>query len=101
MIALPNATSVPGSILIGMLGDRLHVTTVVFVCTLGSALVTLVFRGLADRVALLAVFAILYGFFAGGNCATWSGVLMCVKEETSALETGLVFGLLAGGTSGV
>ncbi|KAF6238996.1 hypothetical protein HO173_002868 [Letharia columbiana] len=97
MIALLNATSVPGSVLIGMLGDRFHVTTVVLVCTLGSALATLVF---CDRVALLAVFAILYGFFAGGNSAMWSGVLMCVKEETSALETGLVFGLLAGGRSG-
>ena len=97
MIALLNATSVPGSLLIGMLNDRCHVTNVILISTIGSTLAVLVFWGLADQVALLAVFAILYGFFAGGFSATWSGVLIQMKQEMPALETGLVFGLLAGG----
>ena len=97
MIALLNATSVPGSLLIGMLNDRCHVTNVILISTIGSTLAVLFFWGLADQVALLAVFAILYGFFAGGFSATWSGVLIQMKQEMPALETGLVFGLLAGG----
>ena len=97
MIALFNATSVPGSLLIGMLNDRYHVTNVIFISTIGSTIAVLVFWGLADQVALLAVFAMFYGFFAGGFSATWSGVLIQMKQEMPALETGLVFGLLAGG----
>ncbi|KAK3167214.1 hypothetical protein OEA41_010340 [Lepraria neglecta] len=94
MIALLNATSVPGSLLIGMLNDRCHVTNVILISTIGSTLAVLIFWGMADQVALLAVFAIL---FAGGFSTTWSGVLIQMKQEMPALETGLVFGLLAGG----
>ena len=52
-------------------------------------------------MALLSLFAISYGFFGGGFSATWSGVLSLLKKEDEerdgVLETGLVFGLLAGG----
>ena len=96
MIALFNATSIPGSLLLGMLNDRYQVYNVVLASTVGSAFAVFVFWGLADQVALLAVFAILYGFFAGGYSATWSGVMQHVKRERPALDTGLVFGLLAG-----
>ena len=44
----------------------------------------------------LTIFAILYGFFAGGFSATWSGVLIEMKQEVPALEIDLVYGLLAG-----
>ncbi|KAF2493242.1 MFS monocarboxylate transporter, partial [Lophium mytilinum] len=97
LIALFNAASVPGSICIGMLGDRLRITTVVLVTSLGSAVAVFLFWGFASQVALLAVFAIAYGFFAGGFSSTWSGVLTALKAESPALDTGLVFGLLAGG----
>lgn len=42
------------------------------------------------------MFAITYGFLAGAFSATWSGVLGQMKTEIPALETGLIFGLLAG-----
>lgn len=96
MIALFNATSVPGSIVMGVLNDRYQVTNVILVSTLGSTVAVFVFWGLADKAATLAVFAILYGFFAGGFSATWSGVMTQMKREKPALDTGLVFGLLAG-----
>ena len=84
--------------LVGLLGDRLHdVETVILVATVGSAGAVFLFWGLADRVGLLVVFAMLYGFFAGGFSATWAGVAVRVKEEMEAVDTGLVFGMLAGG----
>lgn len=43
MIALLNATSVPGSLLIGILNDRCHVTNVILISTIGSTLAVLVF----------------------------------------------------------
>ncbi|KAF2642579.1 hypothetical protein P280DRAFT_361654, partial [Massarina eburnea CBS 473.64] len=55
------------------------------------------FWGLSEHVALLTVFAITYGFFAGGFSSTWSGVLTELKSQSPALDTGFVFGLLAGG----
>lgn len=48
-------------------------------------------------MALLIVFALCYGFFAGGFSSTWSGVLRELQSENPRLDTGLVFGLLAGG----
>jgi MFS family permease len=97
LIALFNGASVPGGIVIGMLGDRWRVTNVVLVTSLGSTVAVFLFWGLARQVALLAVFALVYGFFAGGFSSTWSGVLTELKRESPALDTGLVFGLLAGG----
>ena len=43
------------------------------------------------------MFSITYGFFAGGFSSTWSGVLTELKAQSPALDTGLIFGLLAGG----
>ena len=96
MIALLNATSIPGSVVLGMLIDRYAVSNVILISTLGSTVAVLLFWGLANQVALLAIFAIFYGFFAGGFSATWSGVMQQLKREKPALDTGLVFGLLAG-----
>ncbi|GME22658.1 Mfs monocarboxylate [Neofusicoccum parvum] len=130
LLALLNAASVFGSVLIGVLCDRVRSTrTVLPVTALPSAAAVLLFWGLAgprgrnrqqsssavlssstdntdggststgssSGVALLVVFALAYGFFAGGFSSTWSGVLRELQRENPALDTGLVFGLLNGG----
>lgn len=81
----------------GSLGDHSGVTTTVLVSTLGSALAVFLFWGFASQVALLTVFALTYGFFAGGFSSTWTGVLKELKHQSPALDTGFIFGLLAGG----
>ncbi|KAJ5245714.1 hypothetical protein N7489_005810 [Penicillium chrysogenum] len=74
--------------------------------SVGSALSVLLFWGMASSgsdssqtaIALLTIFSITYGFFAGGFSSTWSGVITQIKRDSSpSLDTGLVFGLLAGG----
>jgi MFS family permease len=97
MLALVNVTSIPGGIFIGSFGDHFNVGTTVLVSSVGSALAVFCFWGFSSQVALLAVFAITYGFFAGGFSSTWSGVLTELKAQSPALDTGLMFGLLAGG----
>ncbi|KAJ5924034.1 hypothetical protein N7466_008221 [Penicillium verhagenii] len=107
LVSLFNATSIFGGIALGMLCDQCNVTNVVLISSVGSALSVLLFWGMASStdsgssepgVALLTVFAISYGFFAGGFSSTWSGIITQIKDESSpSLETGLVFGLLAGG----
>ncbi|KAF1967716.1 putative MFS monocarboxylate transporter [Bimuria novae-zelandiae CBS 107.79] len=97
VLALINATSIPGGILIGSLGDHAGVAPTILVSTLGSALAVFLFWGFASKVALVAVFALTYGFFAGGFSSTWSGVLVELKRQSPAMDTGFLFGLLAGG----
>ncbi|KAJ6088787.1 Major facilitator superfamily domain general substrate transporter [Penicillium sp. IBT 16267x] len=107
LVSLFNATSIFGGIALGILCDRCNVTNVLLLSSVGSALSVLLFWGMASSadpassdagVALLTVFAISYGFFAGGFSSTWSGIITQIKDESSpSLETGLVFGLLADG----
>ncbi|KAF5509990.1 Fujikurins efflux protein [Colletotrichum siamense] len=97
LLVLINVTSIPGGIVMGSLGDHLRVTTVILISTIGSALAVFLFWGFSSHTALLAVFSITYGFFAGGFSSTWSGVLSELKAQSPALDTGFIFGLLAGG----
>ena len=97
LLALVNTTSIPGGIVMGSLGDHLSVTTVLLVSSLGSALSVFFFWGFSSHVALLAIFSLTYGFFAGGFSSTWSAVTRELKMQSPAMDTGLVFGLLAGG----
>ena len=44
---------------------------------------------------MLFIFAILYGVFAGGFAATWSGVVDPVRKQYPATETGMIVSLFA------
>ncbi|KAF1991855.1 MFS general substrate transporter [Aulographum hederae CBS 113979] len=97
LIATLNGTSVAGSVVIGMLNDQYKVTTVILISTVGSTIAVFLCWGLSSHMALLVVFSMLYGFFAGGFSSTWSGVLTEIKASSPSIDTGFVFGLLAGG----
>lgn len=100
MISLFNATSVVGGIILGMLTDRYAVADVILLSSIGSTLAVFLLWGLSTArvgITLVTIFSITYGFFAGGFSSTWSGVLTEMKRASPSLETGLVFGLLAGG----
>ncbi|KAJ5444565.1 MFS monocarboxylate transporter [Penicillium daleae] len=107
LVSLFNATSVVGGICVGMLCDRFAVSNILLLSSMGSALSVFLLWGMAASpesessqraIALLTLFSIFYGFFAGGFSSTWSGVIKQIKRDSStSLETGLVFGLLAGG----
>ncbi|KAI1101053.1 MFS general substrate transporter [Jackrogersella minutella] len=98
-LALISLTSVPGSIVIGLLTDAgLAATTVILISSLGSALPVFLLWGLGGhQVAVLVLFTILYGFFAGGFSSTWSGIMAEMRRRDRAVDTGLIFGMLLGG----
>ncbi|KAI0837673.1 MFS general substrate transporter [Hypoxylon sp. FL0890] len=98
-LALISLASVPGSLLIGLLNDTgLAATTVILISSFGSALPVFLLWGLGGhQVAVLVVFTLLYGFFAGGFSSTWSGILHEMKRRDSTMDTGLIFGMLLGG----
>ncbi len=105
LLAVFSLSSVPGSLVHGMLGDRLAATTVILISSAGSAAAVLLLWGFSLHAAALFAFVILYGFFAGGFSATWSGILQEMKragagpagDPASQVDTGLVFGMLMGG----
>lgn len=106
LIALFSGTSIFGGIALGALCDRFAVNNILLFSSVGSALSVFLFWGLASTgqssshaaMALLILFSVSYGFFAGGFSSIWSGMITSIKQDSSpSIDTGLVFGLLAGG----
>lgn len=64
-IMLLNVTSVFGQVLMGSLVDRLHVTTVVMISTVGTTLSVFLLWGSAVNLPLLCIFSLMYGLSAG------------------------------------
>jgi MFS family permease len=97
LLATLNISSVLGSIILGFLCDRLHVTTVITISTIGAALSVFLFWGLATKFPFLVVFAATYGFSAGGFSAIWSGMMKEVQRASTDAKMGTLMGLFAAG----
>jgi MFS family permease len=97
LLATLNIFSVLGSIVLGFLCDRLHITIVITISTLGATLSVFLFWGLATTLPFLVVFAATYGFFAGGFSAIWSGMMKEVQRASRHAKMGALMGLFAAG----
>ncbi|KAL8790614.1 MAG: hypothetical protein Q9213_000461 [Squamulea squamosa] len=97
MLALVNMGVVFGAIWAGALTDRMHVSSVMAICSLGAALAVFVFWGLAVSLPILYLFSLLYGLTAGGFSASYTGIVSRVKDQVTAADTGMIFGFLAAG----
>ena len=93
LLAIMSISQVLGQLTYGYLSDR---KMPIDVLTLSSTLVagTAVYAGwgLAHTFELLAVFAIVYGFFGAGYTATWARIGTAITAEPSAAFA--AFGLL-------
>ena len=96
-LSLFNTTSVLGTILMGSLTDRLHVTSVIGIATIGATLSVFLLWGFATSFPMLCIFSLLYGLTAGGFSSTWAGAVHEVKKLDDRADLGLVFGLWAAG----
>lgn len=67
------------------------------VSAIGTALAVFLAWGLANSMAPLVVFAILYGFFAGGFSSTFAGCTKEIRKKYPASEQGLVCGMFFAG----
>ncbi|KAL8820163.1 MAG: hypothetical protein Q9223_001553 [Gallowayella weberi] len=97
MLALVNMGVVFGAIWAGALTDRMHVSSVMALSSIGAALAVFVFWGLAVSLPMLCIFSLLYGLTAGGFSAVYSGIVQSVKREYTTADSGMVFGFLAAG----
>lgn len=96
-ISLLNSTSVFGSIMIGLLVDRLHITTVMLISSLGAAVSVILLWGLATSNPVLCIFSIMYGIFAGGFSACWAGIIKAIRVQNPEADSSTIFGLIAAG----
>lgn len=96
-ITLFNTMSVFGQVIQGALSDKLHVTTVILMSTIGATLSVFLLWGLSASLPLLCIFSIMYGLSAGGFSSTWTGATQEIRKRDDNAELGMVFGLLAAG----
>jgi hypothetical protein len=108
LLTLFNLPGIISSSLFGYLSDTkkrfsLSATSVASISAVSSALSCWLLWGLTSKgsMALLVLFSLSFGFFAGGYSATWGGILNELEREASdrneAIDTGLIYGLLNGG----
>ncbi len=96
-VSLFNTTSVFGQIILGSLIDRVHVTTVVLISTVGATLSVFLLWGFSASLPLLCMFSLVYGLFAGGFSSTFTGIIQEIRKIDDHAEAGLIFGMLAAG----
>lgn len=110
LLTLFNIPGIISSSVFGYLSDNkrfsLSTTTVTSISAVSSALSALLLWGLTSQgsTALLVLFSITFGFFAGGYSATWGGIINELEREAAqrneAVDPGMVYGLL-NGTRGI
>ncbi|KAH8599539.1 major facilitator superfamily domain-containing protein [Bisporella sp. PMI_857] len=106
LLTLFNIPGIVSSSFFGYLSDNkyfpLSATTVTAISAVSSALSAFLFWGLTSQgsMALLVIFSITFGFFAGGYSATWGGVIYELEHEAAqrneAIDSGMLYGLLNG-----
>lgn len=106
LLTIFNIPGIIASSFFGYLSDNkkldLAAPTVTFIPAIGSALAAFLFWGLTSEgsMALLVLFSITFGFFAGGYSATWGSVLNELEREAAyrneAVDMGVLYGLLNG-----
>ncbi|KAJ6443382.1 mfs monocarboxylate transporter protein [Purpureocillium lavendulum] len=108
LLTVFNGPGIVASLFFGYLTDNkrfpLSATSTTAIAGVSSALSALLFWGLTSpqsgSMALLVLFSVTFGFFAGGYSATWGGVVNELEGEAArrneAIDTGLVYGLLNG-----
>lgn len=106
LLTLFNIPGIVSSAFFGYLTDNkrypLSASTITCISAFSSALAVFLLWGLAPRsnLAVLALFSIIYGFFAGGYSGTWGSILKQMEREAGerneAVDTGILYGLLNG-----
>jgi predicted MFS family arabinose efflux permease len=97
VVSLLNSTSVIGAVTIGFLVDRLDLTTVILISSLGATASVFLLWGLAASTPVLCIFSLMYDLFAGGFSASFPGIIKAVKAQSPDADAGIIFGLVAAG----
>jgi MFS family permease len=97
-LMLLNLSAMLGLVVMGHMTDRYNSRTCIAISAMGATLSVFLFWGLATHIAVLYIFCVLFGLFAGGFPAAWPAVMreMAEKGEKRGfghVDTILVFSL--------
>ncbi|KAJ5142445.1 uncharacterized protein N7515_001232 [Penicillium bovifimosum] len=90
-ITLVNLFTVFGSVIMGFLSDRYHITTCILISTVGTVLAVFFVWGFAINIPALYVFCVAYGLLAGGFSSTWAGVSHEVQKANPSADATVIF----------
>lgn len=101
-VLLLNVASTFGCIIMGWLTDRMQVTTCFMISAVGATLCTFLLWGFSVNLAVLYIFCIVYGLFAGSYTSAWPGIMRQVSEPSqhsgaSAYDPAMVLSILSAG----
>ncbi|KAI0862726.1 MFS general substrate transporter [Xylaria cubensis] len=103
-VLLINLSTTIGCVIMGTLTDRLPATTCILISSVGATIGVLVIWGLSSSLAVLYIFCIVYGLFAGSFTSTWPGIMRALgrNRETEdsnrgAIDPSMIFGWLCVG----
>jgi predicted MFS family arabinose efflux permease len=95
-VALINAASVAGTIIVGHLIDRIHFSTVLAMISVLAVFAVFVVWGFGVSAPAIIVFSLLYGASAGGFSTTWTGNIKAI-QSTIGGDSGIIIGFLSAG----
>jgi len=81
VVAMMNASSVAGLLILGYLSDRWPARVLIGVSCFGAALACLFLWGFATQLSMLLVFAGVFGFFGLGFTALWTKMITIVSRD--------------------
>ena len=90
-VTLVNLFTVFGSVLMGFLSDRYHITTCILMSTIGTVLAVFFVWGFATSITPLYIFCVAYGLLAGGFSSTWAGVSNEVQRANPLADATVIF----------
>ncbi|KAL8725901.1 MAG: hypothetical protein Q9166_007066 [cf. Caloplaca sp. 2 TL-2023] len=96
-VSLFNISTTFGLVLTGFLIDRYHISNVLLLSAITSALSVFLVWSFATNDAVLYLFAITFGVFAGGYTASWAGCASEVKKQNPGAEIAVIMGTMAAG----
>ena len=96
-VSLMNAANAAGLTISCIMADKVHVTTTINFCTIGSVTAVFLFWLFAVYTPVLFLFAFLDGLFTGGFISTWSGIVDPIRRKYPATDAGMVVSCFAMG----
>ncbi|KAF2636807.1 MFS general substrate transporter [Massarina eburnea CBS 473.64] len=96
-IVLLNFAAFLGSLTMGTAVDKWDVTNCLAISAMGSTLAVFLLWGFATNLAVLYVFCVMYGAFAGCNSSSWSAVMRDTKAKRERADLGMIFAFLSAG----
>ncbi|KAL8785270.1 MAG: hypothetical protein Q9213_003474 [Squamulea squamosa] len=96
-VSFLNISTTIGLILMGYLTDRYHVSNVLLLSAIVSSLSVFLIWSFATNDAVLYLFAITFGIFAGGYTASWAGAAGELRKQNPGAEVAVIMGTMAAG----